>query len=108
MPVTPVDATPPPAAVQTVIVTAARLPPAPGDAAFSIIRLTPQQLQAEPRLDLALQQIPGISLFRRTSSAAENPTTQGVTPCVPSPRPARAVRWSPSMGCPRTIPSAAG
>ena len=76
---TPVDATPPPAAVQAVVVTAARLPPAPGDAAFSIIRLTPQQLQALPRLDLAIQQVPGISLFRRTSSAAENPTTQGVT-----------------------------
>ena len=79
MPVTPVDVAPPPASVETVIVTAARLPPAPGDAAFSIIHLTPQQLQAEPRLDLALQQVPGISLFRRTSSAAENPTTQGVT-----------------------------
>ncbi len=79
MPVTPVDAAPPPAAVQTVIVTAARLPPAPGDAAFSIIQLTPEQLQAQPRLDLSLQQVPGISLFRRTSSAAENPTTQGIT-----------------------------
>ena len=79
MPVTPVDAAPPPPVVQTVTVTAARLPPAPGDAAFSIIRLDPQQLQAQPRLDLAIEQIPGISLFRRTSSAAENPSTQGVT-----------------------------
>jgi outer membrane receptor protein involved in Fe transport len=78
MPATPVDATPPPA-IQTVIVTAARLPPAPGDAAFSIIRLTTQQLQQEPRLDLSLGQTPGISLFRRTSSAAENPTTQGIS-----------------------------
>ncbi|HEY5412175.1 MAG TPA: TonB-dependent receptor [Caulobacteraceae bacterium] len=79
MPVTPVDANAPPPVIQTVIVTAARLPPAPGDAAFSIIRLTPQQLQQEPRLDESLEQVPGISLFRRTSSAAENPTTQGVT-----------------------------
>ena len=79
MPATPVDATPPPAAIQTVIVTAARLPPAPGDAAFSIIRLTPEQLQQEPRLDQSLEQIPGVSLFRRTSSAAENPTTQGIS-----------------------------
>jgi outer membrane receptor protein involved in Fe transport len=75
----PVDAAPPPAAVQTVVVTAARLPPPAGEAAFSVIQLTPQQLQAQPRLDLSLQQVPGVSLFRRTSSAAENPTTQGVT-----------------------------
>ena len=79
MPVTPVDTTPPPAAVETVVVTAARLPPAPGDAAFSIVQLTPQQLQAENRLDLALGQVPGVGLFRRTSSAAENPTTQGIS-----------------------------
>ena len=79
MPATPVDATPPPAAVQTVVITAARLPPGPGDAAFSIIQLTPQQLQGEPRLDLSLEQVPGVSLFRRTSSAAENPTTQGIS-----------------------------
>ena len=79
MPVTPVDATPPPAAVETVVVTAARLPPAPGDAAFSIVQLTPEQLQAQPRLDMALGQVPGVGLFRRTSSAAENPTTQGIS-----------------------------
>src|SRR5665213_2611737 len=79
MPVTPVDANAPPPVIQTVVVTAARLPPAPGDAAFSIIQLTPQQLQGEPRLDLALEQVPGVSLFRRTSSAAENPTTQGIS-----------------------------
>ena len=79
MPVTPVDAAPPPAAVQTVVVTASRLPPAPGDAAFSIIHLTPQQLQQLPRLDQAIGQVPGISLFRRTSSAASNASTQGVT-----------------------------
>ena len=78
MPVTPDVAAPPPAVVQTVIVTAARLPPAVGDAAFSIIRLTPAELQDQPRLDQALEQTPGVSLFRRTSSAAENPTTQGV------------------------------
>ena len=79
MPVTSVDAAPPPAAVETVVVTAARLPPAPGDAAFSIIHLTPTQLQQLPRLDQSIGQVPGISLFRRTSSAAENASTQGVT-----------------------------
>ena len=79
MPVTPVDAAPPPAAVDTIVVTAARLPPAPGDAAFSIIHMAPQQLQQLPRLDQAIGQVPGISLFRRTSSAASNASTQGVS-----------------------------
>ena len=79
MPVTPVDAAPPPAAVETIVVTAARLPPAPGDAAFSIIHMDPQQLQQLPRLDQAIGQVPGVSLFRRTSSAASNASTQGVS-----------------------------
>ncbi len=69
----------PPAAVETVTVTAARLPPAPGDAAFSIIRLGPSALQGQTRLDEALSQVPGVSLFRRTSSAASHPTTQGLS-----------------------------
>lgn len=77
MPVT-LDVAQPPAVVQTVTVTAARLPPAPGDAAFSIIRLKPTDLIDQDRLDLALSDVPGVSLFRRTSSAAENPTTQGI------------------------------
>ncbi|HEX4096737.1 MAG TPA: TonB-dependent receptor plug domain-containing protein, partial [Caulobacteraceae bacterium] len=82
MPVTLADAAPPPppsAAVQTVVVTAARLPPSPGDAAFSIVQLNPQQLQTDLRLDQSLSQVPGVALFRRTSSAAENPTTQGIS-----------------------------
>jgi outer membrane receptor protein involved in Fe transport len=69
----------PPAVVQTVVVTAARLPPAVGDGAFSIVRLEPVQLQDRIRLDRALMDVPGVALFRRTSSAAENPTTQGVS-----------------------------
>lgn len=77
-PATP-DVAQPPAIVQTVTVTAARLPPAPGDAAFSIIQLKPEDLKDETRLDVALSQVPGVSLFRRTSSAAENPTTQGIS-----------------------------
>jgi len=60
-------------------VNAARLPPAPGDAAFSIIRLSQQDLQNHVRTDVALSQVPGVALFRRTSSAAENPTTQGIS-----------------------------
>jgi outer membrane receptor protein involved in Fe transport len=72
-------ATPVPPPVPEVVVTAARLPPTPGEAAFSIVRLTPAQLQVKDRLDEALKQTPGLSLFRRTSSLAANPTTQGVS-----------------------------
>jgi outer membrane receptor protein involved in Fe transport len=68
---------PPP--VPELVVTAARLPPPPGDAAFSIVTLAPAQLQVRERLDEALEQTPGLSLFRRTSSLAANPTTQGLS-----------------------------
>jgi outer membrane receptor protein involved in Fe transport len=76
---------PPPPAVQApadlgeVVVTAARLPPAAGDAAFSVIRLDPQVLDRANRLDEALATVPAVSLFRRTSSLASNPTTQGIS-----------------------------
>ncbi len=63
---------------ETVVVTAA--PPDPvGNEAFSHVRLTPRQLRASHRLDAALKQVPGLSLFRRDSSVAANPTTQGVS-----------------------------
>ena len=70
---------PPPPTVEAVVVTAPRLPPSPGDAAFSIVRLGRQDLAAEPRLAEALKAVPGVSLFRRTSSAAANPTVQGLS-----------------------------
>ncbi len=72
---------PPPAPVQLseIVVTAARLPPAAGDAAFSVIRLDPQVLDRATRLDEALATVPAVSLFRRTSSLAANPTTQGIS-----------------------------
>ena len=68
-----------PPAVQAVVVTAPRLPPLAGDAAFSIVRLSGEAIAGQTRLDEALGQVPGVSLFRRTSSAAANPTTQGVS-----------------------------
>ena len=72
---------PPPAvaSLPEVVVTAARLPPAGGEAAFAVIRLTPDDLAPEQRLDEALAQVPAVSLFRRTSSLAANPTTQGIS-----------------------------
>ena len=68
-----------PPVVEQVIVHAARLSPIAGDAAFSVIGLPQRVLETNERLDQALAQTPGLSLFRRTSSLAANPTTQGVS-----------------------------
>jgi outer membrane receptor protein involved in Fe transport len=68
-----------PADLPDLVVTAARLPPAAGDAAFSVIRLDERVLGRATRLDEALQTVPAVSLFRRTSSLAANPTTQGIS-----------------------------
>jgi len=65
--------------VDDVIVTAARLPPAAGEAAFSVIRLGEETFSISTRLDEALATVPAVSLFRRTSSLAANPTTQGIS-----------------------------
>jgi outer membrane receptor protein involved in Fe transport len=69
----------PPAAVETVTVNATRLPTSLADAAFSIVNINPNAVQTLPRLDRALETSPGLSLFRRGSSAGANPTTQGVS-----------------------------
>ena len=71
--------TPPPATLPDLVVTAARLPPAAGEAAFSVIRLDGARLDRATRLDEALATVPAVSLFRRTSSLAANPTTQGIS-----------------------------
>jgi outer membrane receptor protein involved in Fe transport len=68
-----------PPAVEAVVVQPARLPPAAGDAAFSIVQVNRETLSAEPRLDEVLTAVPGASLFRRTSSVGANPTTQGIS-----------------------------
>jgi outer membrane receptor protein involved in Fe transport len=63
---------------ETVVVTAS--PPDPvGNDAFSVVHVTKAQLRAQPQLDAALKQVPGLSLFRRDSSLSANPTTQGVS-----------------------------
>ena len=61
------------------MVHAPRLPESPADAAFSIIHLDSAELERSQRLDTALAAVPGVSLFRRTSSLGANPTTQGVS-----------------------------
>jgi outer membrane receptor protein involved in Fe transport len=70
------DAPPP---VAEVVVRATRLPDPVGDAAFSIVRIGEEALRATPRLDEALESVPGVSLFRRNSSLSANPTVQGVS-----------------------------
>jgi outer membrane receptor protein involved in Fe transport len=70
------------AVADEVIVRADRLPTAASDAPFSIEEVTTEELRRAPqaRLDDILRaQVPGFSLFRRSSSRAANPTTQGVT-----------------------------
>jgi outer membrane receptor protein involved in Fe transport len=68
-----------PPTVESVVVRPIRLPAPAGDPAFSIIRLDQAAVQASPRLDESLGQVPSFSLFRRTSSLAANPTTQGAS-----------------------------
>jgi len=74
------DMPPPPASeVEIVVVHPPRLAPLGGEAAFSAVRIGPEVLKNEPRLDEALKTAPGVSLFRRTGSGAANPTTQGLS-----------------------------
>ncbi len=64
--------------LDTVIVTA-RMPPSIGDRAFAAVTVDPEQLKTGDRLDKVLGQTPGVSLFRRNSTAGANPTTQGLS-----------------------------
>ena len=59
------DAAPPPTVVEAVEIRPARLPPAASEAAFSVIRLDEDDLEGRQRLDQAISQAPGASLFRR-------------------------------------------
>jgi outer membrane receptor protein involved in Fe transport len=72
-------AAPPPADVEVVVVYPPRLAPLGGDAAFSAVQIGPETLKVMPRIDQALESVPGVSLFRRTTSLSANPTTQGVS-----------------------------
>src|SRR6201996_4511638 len=75
-----VDAAPPPPnTVEVVVVYPPRLKPLGGEAVFSTVQITPDQLKDVPRLDQALESTPGASLFRRTTSLSANPTTQGLS-----------------------------
>ena len=66
---------------QRVTVTANRAATLLSDVPASTVELTHEDLQATPALmlDDDLRQVPGFSLFRRSSSRTANPTTQGVS-----------------------------
>src|SRR5580692_11752057 len=66
-------------AVETVVVTGAKLPEPVGNAAFSVVNLNQTALSQFDQLDTSLEQVPGLSLFRRSTSLNSNPTTDGVS-----------------------------
>ncbi|HEX3809881.1 MAG TPA: TonB-dependent receptor [Rhizomicrobium sp.] len=64
--------------IETVVVTAK--PPQPvGQDAFSVVTLDAKDLSISHQLDDSLEQVPGLSLYRRSTSLNSNPTTQGVS-----------------------------
>ena len=75
----PADTPPPTPEVEVVVVYPPRLAPLGGEAAFSAAQVGAEILKQTPRLDQALESVPGVSLFRRTTSLSANPTTQGVS-----------------------------
>lgn len=64
---------------ETIVVTAPRLPEAPGEAVYSSLSIDPQAIEGAVRLDRALAIAPAANLFRRNDSGAANPTVQGLS-----------------------------
>jgi outer membrane receptor protein involved in Fe transport len=70
------------AAAERIVVSADRLPDAQSAAPFTVELIDAEELRRAPQLrldDILRAQVPGFSLFRRSSSRTANPTTQGVT-----------------------------
>lgn len=70
------------AASEHIVISADRLPDAESSAPFSVEVINAEELTRSPQLrldDLLRAQVPGFSLFRRSSSRVANPTSQGVT-----------------------------
>lgn len=70
------------AITNSIIVAADRVPDPRTSSPFAIKSLGEDELKSAPELrldDILRAQIPGFSLFRRSSSRVANPTTQGVT-----------------------------
>jgi len=66
---------------ESIVVSAYRSPLDTLDSPASTRIVNPQQLQeaATPALDGKLRQVPGLELFRRSSSLVANPTSQGIS-----------------------------
>ena len=70
------------AVADSVIVSADRVPDPQGNSPFALRVIEAEELKRAPQLrldDILRAQVPGFSLFRRSSSRVANPTTQGVT-----------------------------
>ncbi|MBI4254560.1 MAG: TonB-dependent receptor, partial [Candidatus Rokubacteria bacterium] len=70
-----------PVRLEPVVVTPTRLEQTSGDAPASVTVLTREDVRqsAAQTVDDLLRQVPGFSLFRRTSSAVAHPTAQGLS-----------------------------
>jgi outer membrane receptor protein involved in Fe transport len=66
---------------ESLVVSANRVETTIGDSPASIVTLSRSEVMtaAAPTMDDALRQVPGFSIFRRSSSRNANPTTQGVS-----------------------------
>ena len=67
---------------ERIVVAADRLPNAESAAPFAVEVVDAEELRRAPQLrldDILRAEVPGFSLFRRSSSRTANPTTQGVT-----------------------------
>ncbi len=72
---------PAPTRLEPVVVTPTRLEQQAGDAPASVTVITREDVRqsASQTVDDLLRQVPGFSLFRRTSSVVGHPTTQGLS-----------------------------
>ena len=72
---------PPPAAVvgERIVVTATATPERLEEVGAAVAVLGEEEIAAAATLDEALRQVPGFTLFRRTSSRTANPTIQGAS-----------------------------
>ncbi len=94
---------------QRLIVTATRTETLLTDVPMTKIQLSCEESQSTPALmlDDKLRQVPGFSLFRRSSSRTANPTTQACR-CAGLAPADQAARSSSKMAFHSTIPSAGG
>jgi iron complex outermembrane receptor protein len=69
------------AVTEELTVTASRLPERVAESPASVVEVRPEDFAAYPGAppDVALRDVPGFALFRRSDSRAANPTAQGVS-----------------------------